>query len=179
MASVNKDVLVSEYRDGASLTELASAHNISVSTARHHVLKAGALRSRIEGIKNAALSGKLGSGLRGKTRVFSEQQKSNMSKAKLIWADENAKGFSLKQNGYREHTRGPNKGKSEHVTIMEKRIGRKILPDECVHHIDGNRSNNNENNLALVTLSGHARLHRFQDAISGKQREREENGRFS
>lgn len=52
--SVNKVILVDEYQRGASLTELADRHNISVSTARYHVLKAGVLRSRAEGVRNAA-----------------------------------------------------------------------------------------------------------------------------
>ena len=178
MSSVNKVIIVDEYVAGASLTELAKRYNISVSTARYHILKAEALRSRAEGIRNAAASGKLGAGLRGKKRTFSASHRASIVRARAIWAEENAVGFSVKPSGYLEHTRGEHKGRSVHVVVMEHRLGRKLLPDEHVHHIDGNPLNNAENNLALVTRSGHARLHRLQDAMSGNTRERAENGRY-
>lgn len=176
--SVNKVILVEEYQSGASLTDLAGRHNISVSTARYHVLKAGVLRSRSDGVKAAAAAGKLGSGFRGKTRTFSEEHKAAIANGRAQWGSENAVGFSVKPSGYREFTRGEHKGRCEHVVTMERRLGRRLLPDEHVHHIDGNPLNNQENNLALVTRSGHARLHRMQDAMMGKQRERTEDGRF-
>lgn len=177
-SSVNKAILVDAYLRGASLPDLARDFGISVSTARYHVLKAGALRSRADGIRNAASSGKLGSGLRGKKRRFTDQHRNAISEARKRWADAHAAGLSIKPSGYLEYTRGADKGRPEHVVIMERRIGRRLLSDEHVHHIDGNRLNNESNNLALVTRSGHARLHRIQDAMAGIKRERDANGRF-
>lgn len=59
----------------------------------------------------------------------------------------------------------PRKGyMMEHVRIVEIRIGRKILPSECVHHIDHNRKNNAPENLQLMTRSEHSKLHRMDDA---------------
>jgi len=176
--SVNRAALVQEYQQGASLTDLAARHKISVSTARYHVLKAGALRSRKEGIKKAAEAGKLGRSLRGRKRTFSPSHKAAIAKGRAKWGEENAVGVSVKPAGYREYTRGEHKGRSEHVVKMEERLGRRLMPDEHVHHIDGNRLNNADNNLALVTRSGHARIHRLQDAMAGKQRERDQDGRF-
>lgn len=37
----------------------------------------------------------------------------------------------------------------EHRLKMEKKIGRYLQPGEEVHHIDGNKLNNNLNNLIL------------------------------
>src|SRR5205809_7549607 len=39
----------------------------------------------------------------------------------------------------------------EHRHVMEKFIGRKLKPFENVHHLDGNRLNNNIENLELWT----------------------------
>lgn len=45
-----------------------------------------------------------------------------------------------------------------HRKVYEKVIGRKLGRWECVHHIDGNKSNNDRNNLALMDLSDHSRM---------------------
>ena len=46
-------------------------------------------------------------------------------------------------------------GKSErkHRIVAEKMLGRKLKKDEVVHHIDGNKRNNDESNLMIVTRS--------------------------
>ncbi|MBO5630402.1 MAG: HNH endonuclease [Aeriscardovia sp.] len=47
----------------------------------------------------------------------------------------------------------------EHRLIVEKMLGRKLSTDEIVHHIDGNKWNNDPSNLEVVTRSEHARMH--------------------
>lgn len=48
----------------------------------------------------------------------------------------------------------------EHRIIMEKHIKRKLLPEEIVHHIDGNKRNNKiENLLLLPNRAEHNKLH--------------------
>lgn len=50
--------------------------------------------------------------------------------------------------------------KEIHRDVMEKKIGRKLLPNEVVHHIDGNKKNNNPNNLLIFrTFADHNRYH--------------------
>lgn len=51
----------------------------------------------------------------------------------------------------------------EHVYNMEVHIGRLLVGDECVHHIDRNRKNNEIDNLQLMTMSEHAKLHALED----------------
>ena len=50
-------------------------------------------------------------------------------------------------------------GRHTHRVVMEKKIGRQLLPGEIVHHRDGNKLNNSPDNLELMTQSDHVREH--------------------
>lgn len=43
--------------------------------------------------------------------------------------------------------------------IMENKLGRYLRDDEDVHHIDGDKSNNSEDNFAIVRRGEHQRFH--------------------
>lgn len=47
----------------------------------------------------------------------------------------------------------------EHRLAMERLIGRRLGQNEVVHHIDGDKSNNDLTNLVLMSRSDHARMH--------------------
>jgi HNH endonuclease len=64
----------------------------------------------------------------------------------------------------------------EHVRTIELQIGRRISRNECVHHRDGNRQNNDLANLDLMTRSAHSKLHRAKDVRTFK---RSQDGRFT
>lgn len=162
--SLNKVMLIDLYRQGKSIPDVASTVGAALSTVRYHLKAAGVLRSRADGVRTARH--KLGCAWRGKTRDFSDEHRANISAARVAWAEKNARGTSAKQSGYVEFTRGENKGRSEHVVAMEARIGRRLRADEVVHHIDGDRSNNNIDNLALMTRAAHTRLHRREQRLS-------------
>ena len=51
----------------------------------------------------------------------------------------------------------------EHSYVVCKHIGRKLEANECVHHIDRNRTNNSIENLQLMTMSDHTLLHAIED----------------
>jgi hypothetical protein len=51
----------------------------------------------------------------------------------------------------------------QHHYVMCQAIGRSLMPNECVHHIDRDRSNNQIENLLLLTHSEHGKLHALED----------------
>lgn len=168
MAGVNKVIPFNEicrlYESGKSLPQIEREIGVPRSTVRSRLIGAGyQLRSRADAVR--AADG-LGSGRRGKQFPHSPERRAAISKARTAWGEANAAGVSLKPSGYIEITRGENKGRSEHVVIVERRIGRRLLPDEIVHHIDGDRANNNIDNLALMTRAAHARLHRREQKLA-------------
>jgi len=61
-----------------------------------------------------------------------------------------------------DHPRCDSKGYIyEHRLVMECKLGRPLKRTEIVHHKDRNTTNNNEDNLEIMTQSEHVRLHRI------------------
>lgn len=84
------------------------------------------------------------------------------------------KGGRLKHNGYIyiRQPNHPNAGKfgyiSEQRLVMETHIKRYLNNNEIVHHIDGNRKNNNTNNLIILTRNIHQSFHMKERPRKGK-----------
>jgi len=60
---------------------------------------------------------------------------------------------------------------AEHRLVAEEIVGRYLKPCEDVHHIDGNKENNNSNNLEIILHSEHA-------IKSASEKGRDNYGRF-
>jgi hypothetical protein len=58
--------------------------------------------------------------------------------------------------------------KHEHRLVMEKHLGRKLTSNEVVHHIDGDKWNNDISNLIVMTRQEHIAVHREQMVIARK-----------
>lgn len=178
MSDLNQ-LTITLYSSGKSVGEVAEAVGIPKSSARRIISAAGVMRTRSEGLRLVNLNGGGSAKLKGKKRTYAPEMHQRIVAAAVQRRREKAKGVRVNANGYYEFTMGPHYGRNVHVVKMEERLGRKLKADECVHHIDGDKLNNDDNNLALLTVSGHARLHRIQDAIRGYQRERKSNGCFA
>ena len=50
-------------------------------------------------------------------------------------------------------------GKAVYRMMIEHELGRRLLPEETVHHIDGNHKNNALSNLLVVSESEHQKIH--------------------
>lgn len=76
------------------------------------------------------------------------QRKINCRDAQL------AKITNVKSTTYRKFL-----GRHEHRVIAENIVGRPLHEGEIVHHIDGNKHNNNAENLKVMMQSEHMRIH--------------------
>ncbi len=146
-----------------STTQIAALDGRSISTVRRELLRAGcdlrdrgdAMRLRVDVIAEASRS-------RVREPYTVEQIERMRTAAHRRWAGK-ARGTRINSKGYVEFTSGPDVGRLQHDVIVEQRIGRRLRPDEIVHHRDECRSNNDPSNLELMTRGEHSRLHRLAE----------------
>jgi hypothetical protein len=70
-----------------------------------------------------------------------------------------AESWWINSRGYIEGriwVNGAQKRVKKHRLIMELALGRDLLPEEDVHHIDGNKQNNRRENLELIYHGDHS-----------------------
>lgn len=96
-----------------------------------------------------------------------------LRKGKLHFCSKACERESKKYHNTRASWRGGHIGKTtgylyiridgkdvgEHILVAEKKIGRRLNPDEVVHHINGDKLDNRPENLQVMTNSEHVKLH--------------------
>lgn len=154
-----------------SIPQIAEALNLSRSRVRRMLIDAGVqLRSRAEGI--ALRRGRLREW--GRTRPRTPQSEKTKQSLREKALARPGKGVNLSSQGYLRLTRGSKVDKRLHRDIVEQALGRLLSKDEVVHHIDGNKLNNDLSNLQVLSPSEHARLHALQRTMP-----RDQAGRYT
>ncbi|KKN21363.1 hypothetical protein LCGC14_0926140 [marine sediment metagenome] len=68
-------------------------------------------------------------------------------------------GKYIDEMGYVQVRIGPGRYRREHRIVMEKKLGRPLKRTELCHHINGDKTDNREKNLELMSRSRHNRHH--------------------
>jgi len=173
---------VKMYKEGLSLKKIGEMYGCSITPVRKYLNSVGCnIRNReidisikeqwvglyLDGLcyKDIARVFNCGNGIvekyiKGsgiKTRTLSEGVLNSYDQGK---ANGGGVGWTTEKGGYIRMTKaGDTFGMLEHRVIMEKHLGRKLSDKEIVHHVDCNTKNNTTNNLKVMTVGEHNKLH--------------------
>lgn len=142
------------WGDGLSVRDISKKTGLSQSGINHLMTVYGIERRTLSEAVRHARSVK-------KSSYFGRKQTKEEIEKRVTTRKRNHKPIGVADNGrgYLRYTVGNNAGRLVHVVIMEDHIGRRLLPNECVHHINGDKTDNRLENLQLMTFGEHSSLH--------------------
>jgi len=75
-------------------------------------------------------------------------------------------GYVLVRVGVGHHLADVRGYAYEHRLVAEAKLGRRLLPGELVHHVDGNKRNNDPSNLEVMqSIAHHGVEHRMRNDL--------------
>lgn len=168
MNEIDKEVLISLYlQDKKPMHKIAKEMGISIGSVYNYLKKFGVeTRDQKETFtsKGTVWSDESRKLLSDKKKGVkkSDEQKKRMSEGQKVGGIGHKK---IRSDGYVyiyfiDHPRSTSNGYiMEHILVMEALIGRHLLDNECIHHINRKRDDNRKENLMLMTKSEHMSYH--------------------
>lgn len=101
-------------------------------------------------------------------KKLSLEHKQNIKKGMTKYWDKHRKE-RVQKNGYVTVCIG-NKKYYKHRLVMEEYLGRKLERNEQVHHKNGNKLDNNIENLELQILGEHQKKHAIENKLGSKRK---------
>lgn len=143
-------LFVAEYASGMTPRDMGRLHDCSSTSVTNQLKKAGIKLRTPQEVRE--LSKELGRTAKGKYGVLCHSWKGGKRKGKdgkiLVHMREHPRAWKRTHYIY------------EHTLVMENNLGRYLYPEEVVLHKDGNHSNNDINNLILMTRSEYQRYYK-------------------
>jgi len=137
-----KKMLTKEAQEKSRMSHIGFKHTLASRKLMSDIAKANGVKPSLETIIKAHLGKRI-------------REKNNSWKGGITYTS----GYLCRYNP--DHPRShPNGYVYEHILIVEKVLGRSLTLKEVVHHIDGNKLNNNPDNLQIMSSqSEHRKAH--------------------
>jgi hypothetical protein len=126
--------VVKEYRAGVSAKKIADAESVSEAAIGSMLTRLGIPKHSRSFVRKGLFSGK----------------------KNPHW---NERGRAIRKDGYAVVRVTGGRWVREHRVLMERKVGRKLLRHEYVHHRNGNKLDNRISNLELMSASQHSGHH--------------------